>query len=83
MAVLCAQNRTEVVLFPLIEGLPGLLVNNSATFKTTHIGRKSTPCVKWHMSDLPLPLEKSEPDQICEPEVPAQKGASATIFWRK
>lgn len=50
----------------------GLLVNNSATFKTTDIGRKSTPRHEQQVSDLRKTLGKSMSAKIANPD-----------FWRK
>ncbi len=59
MLTLCAPNRIKVLLFPSLGDIPELLVNDSATFKFTDIGRKPTLCLRWQVNDLRLALRKS------------------------
>jgi hypothetical protein len=53
----------------LLKDIAELLVNNSATFETTDIGRKTKLRLERRVDDFPLPLRKSALDQICELEV--------------
>jgi hypothetical protein len=64
---------------PLLKVFAGRLKNNSATFKTTDIERKSTPSAQSKWTILPLALGKSKPAQNGEPGVLAQSGEKLSL----